>query len=563
MWHPIIDHTRRSRLITPNSALQNLFPQSSFPQSLATPFSRIFKSTSVLVASVLAIFLFTLGAIAQDAPIPPPPPPDPQQQFSQPAQQQPSAESDVRAVRLSDVEGKVQVLNGGDPAFDQAQQNMPVLEGMRLVTAADGRVEIQFEDGSVARVTPNSSITLSQLHRKGDGSTVTVIDATAGLTYYELNGRAGQYTVHFGPNTVTPTDSSIFRVNLDGNPTELAVTHGTVHISDGQSLALDVHTNQSIRFDSQSSSQYELIQSVSADTWDQWNSDRDQVLASLEESASTARASTGNPDDPGWNDLDYYGDWYDVPGYGMAWAPSGVGTNWDPFGVGSWGYYSGIGYSWISGYPWGWWPYHCGAWNFFDNYGWMWFPGNCGYGAFGAGGWYAYSTVWHCPPGYRPPVRPGNPVHGTPPLHGRPPIRYHEPLIAVNRGPEFTQQFRTVGGSKPAPRSFDFEGKTIAPAEAIIHPRTVGPIGESFTSSTVRTHPEVLDGSFVRSTAGSSFGERPTYQSGAGGRSYTPPAYNPRPVATPYSGGGGHIAAPGPSGGGHVSAPPPAAGHPR
>src|SRR5580698_7147536 len=163
------------------------------------------RAVSIFAATVLFL---SVGALAQEAVVPPPPPdPLPQQQSAQESNPSPDS-NNVRAVRLSDVEGKVQVFNGADPAFDQAQQNMPVLEGMRLVTGDDGRVEIQFEDGSVARVTPNSSITLTQLRRTGDTSTITVIDANTGLTYYELNGRAGQYSVRFGPNNVTPVDSS-------------------------------------------------------------------------------------------------------------------------------------------------------------------------------------------------------------------------------------------------------------------------------------------------------------------------------------------------------------------
>jgi FecR protein len=514
----------------------------------------------------VASLVLAIGAFAQQSVVPPPPPDS--QQASQPAQIEPPPEANnVRAVRLSDVEGKVQIFNGADPAFNQAQVNMPVVEGMRLVTAEDGRVEIQFEDGSVARITPNSSLTLAQLHRSPDGSTITTIDASTGLTYYELNGRSGQYSVRFGPNTVTPTDSAIFRVNLDGNPADLAVTHGTVHVSDGQNLAVDVRTNHSIRFDTQTPGQYQLVQSVAADTWDQWNSDRDQALATLEENATTARASTGNPDDPGWSDLDYYGDWYNVPGYGMAWSPSGVGSGWDPFGVGAWGYYSGIGYTWISGYSWGWWPYHCGAWSWFDSFGWMWFPGNCGFGFTGVG-WYPYASVWRCPPNYRPPLRPTVPgTHGLP-SHNR--ILHVEPLIAVNRG-SFDQQFRLLGGVKPTPRVFDYDGRTIAPAESTIRVRTGGPIGEGFTTAVLRTHPEELDYNTVRAANPG----RSVYQSGGhvpAGSAPPPPTYRPAPSPAPprnsYSSSGGvHVAAPPPSGGGvHVSAPSaPAAGggHPR
>ena len=39
--------------------------------------------------------------------------------------------------------------------------NMPAVEGMRFVTGDNGRLEVEFEDGSVARVTPDSSIRLS------------------------------------------------------------------------------------------------------------------------------------------------------------------------------------------------------------------------------------------------------------------------------------------------------------------------------------------------------------------------------------------------------------------
>ncbi len=542
MWHPTIYH------------------------SWGNPLRRWIGFTLTAVALVFAPVL-AVSAFAQES-IAPPPPADAQSP-AQPAQPPSPDSNSVRAVRLSNVEGGVQIFNGTDSSFDQAQPNMPVVEGMRLVTGDGGRVEIQFEDGSVARVTPDSSVTLSELRRNGDGSTVTTIDVNSGLSYYELNGRAGQYTVRFGPNTVTPVDSSIFRINLDSNPVDLAVTHGTVHVSDGQNLALDLRTNHSIHFDTESLGQYDLVQSVAADTWDQWNSDRDQALAALEQNVTTARASTGNPDDPAWNDLDYYGDWYNIPGYGTAWSPSGVGSGWDPFGSGSWGYYSGVGYTWISGYPWGWWPYHCGAWSWFNTFGWMWFPGNCGFGAYGVG-WYPYVPIWHAPPNYGPPVRPR-----YPPIHSRPPrgpIQYTNRLIAVNRGEQSAQQFRALGAPRPAPRVFDYDGKSIAPIESTIHPRTGGPIGEGFTSAAVRTHPEVFD---INNNVRSAVPGRTVYQPGSRGSvGYVPPpssGYRPSPGSgngassaprssyVPPSGGGVHYSAPAPSGGGvHVSAPAPA-----
>lgn len=474
------------------------------------------------------VFLLSLNATgmvaAQQATTAPEPPAD-----VQPTLQEPAPAADVRAVRLSDVQGSVQVMKGAGVAFQQAELNMPVVQGMKLVTAEDGRVEIQFEDGSVARVTPNSSITLTQLSRDPNGNTETVIEADSGLSYYELNGRAGQYSVRFGQDRVVPIDSSIFRLDLDSRP-ELAVTHGSVHISNDQSLDADIHTNQTVKFDGMNPDEYQLLESVAAESWDQWNSDRDEALAEIDENATEARASTGNPDNPAWSDLDANGNWYDVPGYGMGWTPSGVGQDWDPYGLGSWGYYSGVGYTWISGYSWGWWPYHCGAWSWFDGFGWMWFPGNCGWegGGFVGGGWYPYGVIWTIPPGYHCPRRPRRIQHH--PGHGPLPYR---PLIAINRGPQFTQQFRSVGGMKAAPRAFEYDGQVLAPVEKTFHARQGGPLGESFTSTIERANPGVT---IRRAYGGVQYGSP-----GGAGRLAYEPSYSYRPSSRPMSSSGRQV----------------------
>jgi len=122
---------------------------------------------------VAGVFCLALNAHAQDDQQQTPPPPPDQQDTVQ----RPSQENTVRAVRLSDVEGSVQIFQGDSAALRPGSPNMPVVEGMRLSTGSDGRVEMQFEDGSVTRVTPNSSIALTQLRRSNDGTTITVINA--------------------------------------------------------------------------------------------------------------------------------------------------------------------------------------------------------------------------------------------------------------------------------------------------------------------------------------------------------------------------------------------------
>jgi hypothetical protein len=382
--------------------------------------------------------------------------------------------NNVRAVRISHVEGTVQILDDNGVVFDQAHANMPVTQEMHLKTGEDGRAEVQFEDGSVARITPNSGITFEKLQRTSEGSTITEMKADDGLTYYEFNNRGGKYTVRFGPYAATATKSSIFRVAVDQNPAQLAVMRGEVHIETENEAGLDVHNNQTATLDLKDGSSYDVAQNIQPDSWDEWNSDRDKQLAQLGSRATMARALGGNPDDPAWSDLDAYGSWYDMPGYGMGWMPVGMGMGFDPFGSGYWGYYPGWGYTWISSYPWGWLPYHCGAWNYFNGPGWMWFPGNCGWGAYG-NGWYPVTTVWNVPPNYVLPKRPITPVRG--PVH-MPPQRA---LLPVGQKPVVPQPRLASGeGNKPIATPIKFDGKTLHPVETTIQPRTSGPLGESF-----------------------------------------------------------------------------------
>ena len=385
-----------------------------------------------------------------------------------------SSTNNVRAVRISHVEGTVQLLDDKGVVFDQAHVNMPVTQGMHIKTGSDGRVEIQFEDGSVARATPNSAINFTQLQRSSDGDTITRLEPAAGLTYYEVNNRDGSFSVHFGPYIVSSTKDSIFRINLEQSPVHVAVMRGSVHVQTGDENGIDVGKNQMAALDMSDASSHVVAQSVKADSWDEWNADRDKALGQLGARATMARAMTGSPNDPAWSDLDYYGNWYSMPGYGMGWMPAGVSAGWDPFASGYWGYYPAFGYTFISSNPWGWMPYHCGAWNYFNNSGWMWFPGNCGWGAYGSG-WYPTTTVWRCPRHYVPPVRPLNPARGT----HMPPQRA---LVPVSRDPgKF--EFRTVGGEKPVVQSIKYDGKTLHPVETSVQPRTSGPLGESFRTA--------------------------------------------------------------------------------
>jgi hypothetical protein len=348
--------------------------------------------------------------------------------------------SSAAVVRLSFVQGKVSIAQGGQPRFEQAQANMPLLAGYTLTTGADGQAEIEFTDGSVARLTPQSRIKLIQLAAQGTSAEATEVELLSGLGYFELNTRYGQqYRVHFKDAVVNPEENSIFRIDLDNAP-ELAVFTGTVHAKVDGGFDQSVEHGTMLQLANNESSAVQVSSRLRQETWDQWNQDRDDQIAREAEQQTGARASNGAQNEPGWDDLDYYGTWYPMEGYGNVWMPNDEPQGWDPYGNGYWANYPSWGYTWISAYPWGWLPYRCGAWNYWNQFGWGWVPGQCGLG------WNTGVIIWNKPVGYRPPARP-LPPRPIPGGHGGPassPTR----LFAVNRGPGLP--VRPVGGpTKP------------------------------------------------------------------------------------------------------------------
>jgi FecR protein len=339
------------------------------------------------------------------------------------------ANQPARAVRLGSVDGQVQISQGDQVITESSVANTPLFEGARITTADNGRAEIQFEDGSVARLSPNSSFTLTVLRGSGVNAQAE-ITLEGGLAYFELDGadQAGTITVKFGDSVATPSGFTVMRVDLDNPPGVLAVFSGNAHLDRGTAASVDLHGGESVALSANDDSRYTLNESVEPDSWDSWNADRDQALTSEAANATGASKGYGQANNPAWSDLDANGNWYNVPGQGDVWSPNDAADpGFDPYGNGYWAL-TPAGYAWASGYSWGYMPYQCGLWNWYDGFGWGWAPGMRG-----CNPWWGFGGVGYFAPnigsgygGYRPPLRP--------PLHPRQPRRpVVGGLIAVNR----------------------------------------------------------------------------------------------------------------------------------
>jgi hypothetical protein len=312
----------------------------------------------------------------------------------------------MRAARLSGVDGQTQLLQGNQVIADQALANTPLFEGTQVATLEDGRAEIQFDDGSLARISPQSALTLGVMRGQGSAAE-TEISLQDGLAYFELqSGSSGNIRIRFGDGTVTANGFTILRINLDTPPGEVAVFAGDAHIERGSAMTVDLHGGESLTLDGADPGRYNLVESIEPDSWDAWNADRDQALnaeAGVRTGATNGFADGGNP---AWGDLDANGAWYSVPGQGNIWSPYDASNpGWDPYGNGYWMWTPRFGYIWVSGEPWGYLPFQCGAWNYYSGFGWGWGLGVGGCQPWWGGAGWVINIVF-APGGYRPPLRP-------------------------------------------------------------------------------------------------------------------------------------------------------------
>jgi hypothetical protein len=314
----------------------------------------------------------------------------------------------------------VQLSQGGKEVADHALANTPLFEGAQLATGDDGRAEIQFDDGSVARIPPQSSLTITALRPAGGAE----LELTGGMGFFEIkDGNQGNPMVmHFAGNAVTVTGFTVLRVELDRSPGELAVFAGNAHL-EGSAGQVDLHGGESVALNG-----VIVAESIEPDSWDTWNSDRDQALTATETGQTEATLGLPNSGNPAWGDLNSNGTWYNVPDQGNVWSPyEASNPQWDPYGDGSWVDEPGYGYTYVSGEPWGYMPYQCGAWNWYNNFGWGWAPGLC-QPWWGSGGW--FFTIGTYPPWYHLPFRP---IRHAGPRPGGPRPLGPRPIIAVNR----------------------------------------------------------------------------------------------------------------------------------
>jgi hypothetical protein len=278
------------------------------------------------------------------------------------------AESQARIVRLSDVQGSVQIDKNTGLGFEHAFVNLPITQGVQLRTGNNGRAEIEFEDGSSMRLAPDSVVEFSRLGLSDAGKRISQVNLIQGMAYVNWLGK-DDLAMNFSHQKLTLEHAAHLRVDASDQLGNLAVFKGDVDV-EGPAGKLTVEKNKSATFNAADEDKYTVAKKIPEEPLDSW----DKEAISYHDQYAKNRVSS--PYGYGLSDLNYYGAFSNVPGYGMMWQPYFTGIGWDPFMDGAWGFYPGYGYMFASAYPWGWMPYRYGNWMFLPGMGWMWQPGS-------------------------------------------------------------------------------------------------------------------------------------------------------------------------------------------
>lgn len=274
-----------------------------------------------------------------------------------------SHSQNLGSLRISLIDGDVQIRTQDTGDWVPASINMPLRDGDRIWVPEGGKTELQLRDGTYLRLDEKSALEILTLDKDS-----FQFYLTEGHAYANFRGQGSSVLQMDTPvSSIRAYGRSIFRMDISDGLTQISVFRGSVEaeskggrttVSSGYTLTLKEETYA------------ELSPLGSPDEWERWNTERDRRVA---ERRPPPRYL---PDElyAYSRDFEEYGRWVYVREYGYVWTPTVVvQVGWAPYRLGRWVWIAGD-YVWISYEPWGWVPYHYGRWAFVASIGWCWVP---------------------------------------------------------------------------------------------------------------------------------------------------------------------------------------------
>ncbi len=276
------------------------------------------------------------------------------------------ADDDAAHGRVRYVDPGVVLQRAGETGSEDAQVNEPVLPGDRVWTDGTGRVELQFDDGTIVRVDTQTKI---DLVGPDDRGTLTLRLWSGGL-YVHTEHESDTLVIETPGGYADAIIRGVFRVDAVDGETRLSVYEGEVSLDSGRRRERVTAGERSYARRGEVPDPARRFNVAEEDDFSRWDAERSERAAY----AGEGRRYLPEAVAPYAAELDAHGSWYYEGEVGYVWRPY-VGASWRPYSDGRW-VWTSYGWTWVPAESWGWAPSHYGRWGWTAGSGWYWIPGS-------------------------------------------------------------------------------------------------------------------------------------------------------------------------------------------
>ncbi len=161
--------------------------------------------------------------------------------------------------------------------------NTPIQEGSEILTLAASFAEVEFENGSTARLGQVSHLAFDQLALDAEGYKLNRMTFEQGCaTFHFLPEKHDAYSVKIAGATLTPSGKSRFRTDLNKGHARVEVFNGSVEIA-GPSGSAKLGKDKVLEYNTGTTEvAFNTKRGIAKDSWDRWTEARDsQAHAAL------------------------------------------------------------------------------------------------------------------------------------------------------------------------------------------------------------------------------------------------------------------------------------------
>src|SRR4030095_9729793 len=212
----------------------------------------------------------------------------------------------ARVVRVSLIEGSVNIKRKGNTEWEPARLNFPLVEGDTIATDKESRAEIQVDARNFVRLGAESGLRLVTL--RDEGIAFGVVDGTATFRLAKFEHDHESFEIDAPRTTLAVEKTGLYRVDVtrEGRVRLTVRDGGSARIySETSGFALRDGRSAELIVDGDNAGDWDLVAAAPKDAIDQWLDDRERYLA------QRLRYNVQYYDAYVWGaeDLDAYGAW--------------------------------------------------------------------------------------------------------------------------------------------------------------------------------------------------------------------------------------------------------------